>query len=222
MLPINKRSAPAELANAIRRVKTTRDAIVNWKNLDRDGHEATLAALLEEQGHLCAYCSRRITAQNAHVEHIVPQSAGAGADDPVSVAYDNMLAVCDGFEGSTAGLTCDRARGDTPMKVNPLKSQTLTSIRFQRNGVMKASDNEVCNDVCVTLNLNQALLVKNRRRALEALNREHDRIGRRRGSHAVESYCQRYVQEHLAAPETRLPYDDIIIYFMNRRIRAAS
>lgn len=114
MLPIAKGPAPRALRDATARIRSTPDATLSWANVDSTERRKTLRALLDEQGHLCAYCTRRIDLGTAHVEHVKPQSLGAGGDDPDSVDYDNMLAVCDGFSGGAAGLTCDRARGDRP------------------------------------------------------------------------------------------------------------
>lgn len=134
MLPIDKGPMPNELADAIRRVKTTPNTTMNWKSLDGRERGAVLRSMLKEQGGLCAYCTDRIDEDSAHVEHIVPQSAGAGSDDRNSVDYKNLLAVCDGFRGNAAGLTCDRARGNALLTVNPLKHETLSSIRYGRDG----------------------------------------------------------------------------------------
>lgn len=220
MLPIRKGVAPRQLTDAARRIKETPDATLSWRNINPDERGATLRALLDEQGSLCAYCTRRVDMNTAHVEHIVPQSVAAGSDDPLSLDYGNLLAVCDGFEGSEEGLTCDRARGNAPLTVNPLKPETLGSIRYQRDGKMLADDPVIRRDVAGTLNLNHPLLIRNRRAALQVLfarlEREDSRGGRRR----VLSLCRGYVDEHLSNPKAREPYDGAIIYFMKKRLSA--
>lgn len=219
MLPIRKGSAPRQLVDAVRRIKQTPDATLSWRNVTSPEREATLGALLDEQGSLCAYCTRKIGADSAHVEHIVAQSAAEGSDDPRSLDYGNLLAVCDGFEGSGEGLTCDRSRGNVPLTVNPLRPETLESIRYRRDGTMLAGDPQVNHDVTKTLNLNQKLLVRNRKAALQALFDEFERVGARSGGRGVRRLCRRYINEHIADPATRKPYDGAIIYFMRRRLR---
>lgn len=222
MLPITKGVAPRSLQDAIRRVKTTPDATLSWGAFDGQERKAVLRELLNEQGHLCAYCTRRISEETAHVEHVIPQSYGAGSDDENSVDYQNMLAVCDGFKGSDAGLTCDRARGNAPLTVNPLHPETLRDIRYLRDGKIGAAQGaDATKKDLKTLNLNQGLLVKNRREAYARLIKKLDALGRRRGEGAVTSYCDRYVKEHLSHPDERVPYDGIIIYFMRKRLRRA-
>lgn len=220
MLPIKKGTTPKQLADAVRRIKGTPDATLSWRNVSADEREATLQALLDEQGSLCAYCTRRVSVNTAHVEHIVPQGEAAGTDDPLSLDYTNLLAVCDGLEGSEEGLTCDRARGNAPLTVNPLNPETLENIRYRRDGEMLADDRAVDLDVTKTLNLNHPLLVRNRRAALQVLFARFEREGSRGGKRRVLSLCEDYIDEHLSNPKAREPYDGAIIYFMKRRLSA--
>lgn len=220
MLPIKKGAAPKQLADAVRRIKGTPDATLSWRNVSADERKATLQALLNEQGSLCAYCTRRVSVNTAHVEHFVPQSEAAGLDDPLSLDYRNLLAVCDGLEGSEEGLTCDRARGNAPLTVNPLSSETLESIRYRRDGKMLADDPVIERDVAETLNLNHPLLVRNRGAALRALFARLEREGSRGGKRRVLSLCRGYIDERLSNPKAREPYDGAIIYFMKRRLSA--
>lgn len=218
MLPIDKSKPPHELVNGVRRLKSTPDATVKWDNLDHAERAATLESLLLEQGNLCAYCTRRISADSAHVEHIVPRSQ----DDARSVEYGNLLAVCDGMIGGARDSTCDRSRGNRSLTVNPLKRETLEGIRYRRDGTTYADRPEIDEDIANTLNLNQRLLVRNRKevvRRLQGKLGQLDRAGSDRSR--VSSYCRKYVDRHLANPSERLPYDGIVLYFMQKRLRSA-
>ena len=221
MMPIEKGPAPQELIDAKRRIERTPDATLSWRNVDASEREATLRALLNEQGQLCAYCTRKIDMDNAHVEHIIPQSEAAGADDPHSVDYRILLAVCDGFDGYAEGQTCDRSRGDAPLVVNPLKPETLKGIRYRRDGWILSDDRAVNQDLDRTLNLNQPLLVRNRKATLEALSKMFERIGARGENRRVVSLCRHYIDEHLKNPQVREPFDGAVIYFMKKRLRAS-
>ena len=221
MLPICKGMSPKALSEAVAKIKATPDARLSWSSVGSVERDEVLEALIKEQGFLCAYCMRKITLSDAHVEHYVPQSTEGKGDNPLSVDYHNLLAVCDGFAGNAAGQTCDRARGNKPLRVDPLRRETLESIRYRRDGVIYADDETVNRDLDATLNLNQELLRRNRKAALGKLYSTFDRIGKRKGSNAVRSYCQRYVDDHLEHPENRIQYDGIVIYFMRKRIRAA-
>lgn len=221
MLPIKKGPAPRALLDAVQRVRRTPDTTLSWKQIDSSERADIRDALLREQGGLCAYCMRKITSDDAHIEHIRPQSAGAGHDDPDSVDYANLLAVCNGFEGSSAGLTCDKARGNRFLTVNPLKPATLESIRYRRDGTIYSNDQAINQDLTDTLNLNQRLLLRNRREALRSSCRRLETMGAKRGRAAVAAFCKRYVEEHRASVDVRIPYDGIVVYFLERRARAA-
>ena len=219
MLPIKKGSRPRELTEAIQKIKSTPSTVLSWKYIDSATKQVILRSLLEEQNGLCAYCERKIDEVNAHVEHIKPQSAGHGRDDLDSVDYRNMLAVCDGFEGDPAGLTCDRSRGNAPLKVNPLKPDTLKNIRYRRNGVILSKDKTIDNELNDVLNLNQQMLVRSRYAALEQMYIKFNKIEKKKGSAAVARFCSRYIEDHLHDAKQRAEYDGILIYFMQRRAR---
>lgn len=220
MLPIKKGAAPKQLLDAVRRIEATPDATLSWRNTTAEERAETRRALLDEQGHLCAYCTRRIAEDNSHVEHIVPQSEAAGANDPSSLDYGNLLAVCDGFAGSVDGQTCDRSRGNASLAVNPLKPETLESIRYRRDGRILADDPRIDGDVTRTLNLNHPMLVRNRAAVLRVLFARFEREDARGGQRRVLALCRGYVDEHLKNAHAREPYDGAVIYFMKRRLRA--
>ena len=222
MLPISKGKPPKALSEAVAKMKATPDASPDWRLVDSAVKSETLSALLKEQGSLCAYCMRKISLVSAHVEHYVPQSDAKASDESLLVDYHNLLAVCDGFVGNESGLTCDKARGDKPLYVDPLRHDTLEGIRYRRNGEMYADGgHEQVERDLQTLNLNQELLCRNRKAALEGLYRTLEKLGKNRAQKAVEGFCRQYIEEHLENPGLREPYDGIVIYFMKKRVRAA-
>lgn len=163
MIPVVKGQEPPELDAARRRLKGTPDTTFSWKNTDGNERAAVRKALVRDQGGLCAYCMRRITEDrnSSHVEHITPQSKAGGTDDPLSLDYGNMLGVCTGMRNGVR--TCDRARGDADLAVNPLKPDTLSSIEYTYDGRIWSSEHEVNNSLNKTLNLNCEALVHERR-----------------------------------------------------------
>lgn len=221
MLPIKKGAPPQALTDAVHRIKSMPDTTLSWQQLDSGERAGVCGALIQEQGGLCAYCMRRIAVNNAHVEHIKPQSAGFGHNDPDSVDYANLLAVCDGFEGSQADLTCDRARGDRPLTINPTIPGTLEGIRYKRDGAIYSDDSTIDCDLKETLNLNQRLLLRNRSEALRSAYERLRVMGAKRGRASVAAFCKKYVEEHRMSAAARVPYDGIVVYFFERRSRAA-
>lgn len=214
MLPIVKGNPPKEFVRELRELRSTPGASASWDQVRTRG--AVIEALCREQGQLCAYCMKRISPNTAHVEHVVPQSKCAPSQD---VDYDNMLAVCDGNEGagSRGVLTCDRARGDVPLKVNPLRPETLAEIRYRSDGIICSDDAGVQRDLDETLNLNcrEAYLPQNRKKVIDTLNLQLRKVAE---SGNVVGYCMRQ-RDAIARSEVKLEFAGVMLYFLEKRIR---
>ena len=90
MKHIQKAGAPCGYSQWCATVTGTNKA--DYRELPATEKQALLAALIIEQGALCAYTMRRIEADSAHVEHIKPESR-CRADQPESdLNYGNMVA----------------------------------------------------------------------------------------------------------------------------------
>jgi len=90
MKHIQKAGAPRGYSQWCATVVGTNTA--DYRELPATEKQALLAALIIEQGALCAYTMRRIGADSAHVEHIKPESL-CRADQPESdLDYGNMVA----------------------------------------------------------------------------------------------------------------------------------
>lgn len=90
--------------------RTEPESFASWKNAQNQDWNPTFdilpnpqktdlkTALLEEQGSLCCYCEKHISAQESHIEHFVPQALFRS--DPDSgvdpLEYQNMHASCNG------------------------------------------------------------------------------------------------------------------------------
>lgn len=174
MILIKHSTEPRELRGAKQALRGTPDTRYHYDSLpssDSEGEgprQATLRHLLKEQGHLCAYCMRRIGTEHspAHIEHWLPRSRGTGED---SLDYGNMLAVCEGGKPGTAykTRTCDRRRGNDCLKIDPRDPRHISTLRYDGNGRIISSDPEIDEDINQRLNLNGAntLLPRDRRMA---------------------------------------------------------
>ena len=69
MIFIKKHSEPKALSDARRVLKQTPDAVCKYENLPFQARRDIVGSLVAEQGEICAYCMRRISAQHAHIEH---------------------------------------------------------------------------------------------------------------------------------------------------------
>lgn len=155
MIPIVKGCEPAALAEAKRIIRNTPDATFCYESLRGESKRKLLEALLAEQGHLCAYCMCRIgtDGQPATIEHLIPQHpTDSAANGELSLAYHNLVAVCDG----RGGAMCDKSRGNAPLTVDPTKRHTLETIYYHRDGRIDAKDESVQRDRQITLGLNNA------------------------------------------------------------------
>ena len=172
-------------------MRQTPDVVCNYDNLPPRTRRDIVGSLVAEQGEICAYCMRRISVQDARIEHYLVrhpsdtyrrQLSGSGvrADydaDTKSLDYRNMLAVCDG--GSDSGQpdrTCDAARNadrnkDVPLKVDPLNLGSIVQVRYRNDGTVWSEDPDINRALDKLLNLNNRAfsLKENRRRVLVGL-----------------------------------------------------
>lgn len=182
MIPIVKGCEPAALAEAKRIIRNTPDATFCYESLRGESKRKLLEALLAEQGHLCAYCMCRIGTDGhpATIEHLIPQHpTDSAVNGELSLAYHNLVAVCDG----RGGATCDKRRGNASMTVDPTKRHTLDSIYYHRDGRIDATDESIQHDIQTTLGLNNSRtnLCANRFESMRAIEKVVTSTFRRRG-----------------------------------------
>lgn len=182
MIPIVKGCEPAALTEAKRIIRNTPDATYCYESLRGESKRKVLEALLAEQGHLCAYCMCRIGTDGhpATIEHLIPQHpTDSAVNGELSLAYHNLVAVCDG----RGGATCDKRRGNASMTVDPTRRHTLESIYYHRDGRIDVKDESVQHDIQTTLGLNNARtnLCANRFESMRAIEKVVTSTFRRRG-----------------------------------------
>lgn len=97
----------------------------NWNSLHGADKDEVRDATLRDQGHLCAYCQRRIRSSDKYmkIEHWHAQSGGEGM-----LRWHNLLGVCLGDERKESGiedgeLHCDTVRGDAKLFLHPVEGQ---------------------------------------------------------------------------------------------------
>lgn len=200
MIPIVKGCEPAALAEAKRIIRNTPDATFCYESLRGESKRKLLKALLAEQAHLCAYCMCRIGTDGhpATIEHLIPQHpTDSAANGELSLAYHNLVAVCDG----RGGATCDKRRGNASMTVDPTKRHTLDSIYYHRDGRIDATDESIQHDIQTTLGLNNSRtnLCANRFESMRAIEKVVTSTFRRRGIEnnrsAKKSVCLKILKQ---------------------------
>ena len=136
MIIINKRREPGKLI-AYRKWKDS-----SYSSMPDDVKQSVRESLMAEQGHLCAYCMRRIPQIDGNpkvsIEHWCTQAKNS---IEMGLDYRNMLAVCSGNRGCGCkdNMTCDARREDSPLFVNPTKPETLIGIQYHNDGSVHKS-----------------------------------------------------------------------------------
>jgi uncharacterized protein (TIGR02646 family) len=194
----------------------------DWGSLPAADKDAVRAALLNDQGHLCAYCQRRIPARGlgVKVEHWQAQSTG---DD--SLRWANLLGVCPGDESVETGSPrgerhCDTSRGDAPLFLHPIEGRGPSSrdhLSYSAEGEVTPRDTParvaVRADI-TALNLNAARLRRERRVVYDELKRRLEK---------ADWSTKALRDEHRAAriePGTRaLPQCEVVRYHLARWAR---
>lgn len=233
MIEIKKKTAPAglvSLKNKVIAMGLTPEQ--EYEKLRKKGNlkKQVRDSLMEEQGHICAYCMRTIpdtrvnidTIPSVSIEHWIARNSLGNSSmigTGLGVEYTNLLAVCSGGKvpaGSMPGneLTCDAKRGNTSLTVNPLDPATLTTIYYKQNGEIASNDPVIENDLVNTLNLNCvrfSALPDGRKQALEPVEKE---IASLLSEEEMLNRCRELLAIYEAETDPKTPYCGIIIWWL--------
>ncbi len=156
---------------------------MNWEGLGAADRDPIRASLVRDQGALCAYCQRRITADpkpesglsQMKIEHWIPRSQ----PEARHLAWSHLLGVCHGASRDLAGgradrltVHCDTSRGNHKLFLHPVEGQgpdPTEHLRYTKRGVAEPThaDGRVADDIRV-LNLNARQLVRGREAVFDA------------------------------------------------------
>jgi uncharacterized protein (TIGR02646 family) len=139
--------------------------------------EALVSALLEEQGHLCAYCGVRVGVGGLryHIDHFWPQSHFNGGSPPdLTLDYNNLFISCGPLDGKDNSRTCGDHKSDwfdTVHYVIPSDPASELRFRYLASGDIEPSllGDSGAENMITTLNLQDPSLAYQRRVLLEAL-----------------------------------------------------
>jgi uncharacterized protein (TIGR02646 family) len=197
---------------------------VSWESIPASDKTKVRDALLSDQGHLCAYCQRRIPAKDEpmKVEHWSAQSGGKDA-----LRWGNLLGVCLGGEYAAKGATlgerhCDTARGDAPLFLHPVEGEGPSPREFLRytpegeaypSHENPALSERVSGDIRV-LNLNARRL---RRERVVV----HDELARRleKGNWADGALREEYRAATIEPGVPAMPQCEVARYYVRRWAR---
>lgn len=193
---------------------------VRYSDISSSDKNIIKESLMQEQGHICAYCMSRIEdVENVKLEHFIPQSKVPGK----ALDYNNMLAVCNGNEGQPyEKQTCDSHKGDNIIKADPTDPYVISTIYYSKSGKIYSTDGDINSHLNNFLNLNceDSYLVRSRKNAIETIQRqiyECDRKG-----HSVKSLLKRLDKYYRSQADYKNPYIGIILWYIETKIKQNS
>lgn len=198
----------------------------SYEDMDKEVKDELLEQLLTEQGHICAYCMRRIPEVRelpgrvapVSIEHWLPRNPEDKKDIGQGLDYRNMLAVCSGNRGcgDDSNMTCDAHRGNRALTVNPCDAKTLCEISYTHSGRIYSTNPVIDTDLNEILNLNSEAvsLPENRKQVLNALVNDV----RKKCGGDISLYCKRKLEEIRSMHDPKMPFVGIVIWWLEKHM----
>jgi uncharacterized protein (TIGR02646 family) len=194
---------------------------VDYKNtpgVDYAPHPALRNALLQEQGHICAFCMRPIPlkkrdpgeAEFSKIAHLLSRRNHTDR----KFDYDNMVLCCPG--NINGDSHCDKSQGYTDITLplfNPLLQQTITY--NSHTGEIKSGNPDWNNEIKNVLKLNNSRLKINRRAVLDGVRQVVE----------DKKWKKAKIKEQLQLWDStdkdgkRKPYCGIVIWYLNKKLK---
>lgn len=195
--------------------------------------------LLEEQGHLCAYCMRRISKETMKIEHWYPEDR---LTDHECLDYSNMLGCCPGHKNGDSGKndTCDTHKGNKIIAIDPRKPDHIARIKYSskdgrisadndpilvkyygEKGIIYEDETTLQKDIDETLNLNETshYLMQNRKEVIDQV--KHFLSKKKREGNWMAKDIQKLIR-HYEQPDVngkKKPYSGIVIWYLKKHLK---
>ena len=153
-----------------------------------------------------------------HIEHIIPRNPKDQRDVGQGLDYQNMVLTCDGgshmatpSDNKGSAKTCDACKDDQEFqKINPTKADTLASIYYTVDGIIKSDDAAVQRDLNKILNLNcpESPLIDARKKVLETLMDDISAAG------DMPELCRLYLKKFRAEKDEKTPFVGVLIWYL--------
>lgn len=172
-------------------------------------------ALLKEQGSLCAYCMRRIPIRDTNsnettrIDHILSRRN----HPELQLNYSNMVVCCPG--AITSDFHCDKQKGENDITFNLFEDHFFHTLSYSsKDGRLKSSDTENDRQINELLNLNHALLKRNRLETLRGVIRMINNMGWTTSNirHQIDIWNQKDLQGRYK------PYNSIVLWFLKKKM----
>lgn len=205
MITINKGNEPAEWT-----------AYRNTPGATYQAIEPLRTALLNEQGHICAYCNRPIPVTNSEnketsrIEHIHCRDNYPERQ----LDYTNMVVCCPGFIDGTEH--CDKSKKNHNISFTPFDPNVQQSVSYgAKEADIKSSNATWNNEIDTILKLNNKLLKKNRNETLDGVRAILDK---KKWSRAhIENKLMEWT--NIDNEGKYKAYCGIVIWYLNKKLR---
>lgn len=209
---------------------------IDWDGLGAADRAPIRAALVRDQGWLCAYCQRRITMDEdaetgrsqMKIEHWLPRNpAGSDARTETTdhqLLWSNLLGVCLGRSSDPGAPSvrishCDDSRGNAELFLHPVDGQgpnPRDHLRYTQGGVIEPiKPNPRVESDIRTLNLNAPQLQRGRREVLDAVRQRLDRAG-----YSLNE-LKKLADEHRISPGTTTPeHAEFVRYYVLKKLQS--
>lgn len=207
---------------------------MDWDGLGAADRDQIRAALVRDQGSLCAYCQRRITPDDdprtgrnrMKIEHWLPRNpaepdARMGTDH--HLLWSNLLGVCLGVSSDPGAPSvrishCDTSRGNAKLFLHPVDGQgpdPRDHLRYTQGGVIEPIEPSPRVEADIgALNLNAPQLQRGRREVLDEVRRRLERDG------YSLSALRKIAHDHRISSGTITPeYAECVLYYVVKKLR---
>jgi len=154
----------------------------DWKNLECDDWQPTylnlqnpekqqvFESLLNEQGHICCYCERKLRSNDYHIEHFKPKDSNKFPE--LQLDYNIFLCSCQRNINHGEPLHCGNSKGnwfDNKLLISPLDPNCETKFIYTGDGHIYPSNksNIAAKTTIEKLQLDIDKLIDLRKKAIE-------------------------------------------------------
>jgi uncharacterized protein (TIGR02646 family) len=136
--------------------------------------------------------------------------------------YRNLLGACKGGEGQAENKQyCDTCKGNKELSKNPAETShnIETFIHYRGDGTIFSKDKVFDKELNDILNLNVAFLVNNRKATLDGFKMT---LKRRKGA-IQKATLQKWLKDWSGESDSGKlrPYCQVIVYWLNKRLKKA-
>ncbi len=109
------------------------DWVPTYANLQKPEKPLLHRALIAEQGGLCCYCQSLVSADNSHIEHLLPRTLYP----ELQLDYANLLCSCGRPHGHTSMPDhCGHAKAEKELPITPLQQDCGTHFIYSSDGTI--------------------------------------------------------------------------------------